>query len=88
MSRQVWKFPIGAAVQGLQMPVAGKPLHVGLDPEGIACVWMEIESEANRVSRRFHVAGTGWNIPSPSEYVGSWKEGPFMWHLFDLGESP
>ncbi len=42
-------------------------------------------------TRRIRIVGTGSEVPDdgfqPMTYVGTFKKGAFMWHVFDGGEA-
>jgi hypothetical protein len=83
----VWKYEIGPVrgVVQLHMPRYAVPIHVGHDPGGIACLWAMVDPREERETVTFQLVGTGDEIPAdiyPGDHVGSWVDGPFVWHLF------
>lgn len=66
------------------VPAGSKPVHVGLDPNGIRSVWMEVETTQPKVNMPVWIFGTGHEIPShPSlQYFGSIHDRIFIWHVF------
>lgn len=93
--KKVWKFDITAhAVPEqpdqfhFQMPKGAKVVHLGNDPQGRECVWIEFDSiqEFNLCTRMFQIFGTGHLIPPLSTHLRSWVNGPYVWHLYDHGE--
>jgi hypothetical protein len=80
----IYKYPIEITdEQTLSIPAAFDPLHVGLDPNGAPCLWCAVDS--NRIKRDVKVAvvGTGNHLPQDvKRHVGSFVQGPFVWHVF------
>lgn len=50
-------------------------------------IWMEIEALPIAVpeARQYKVVGTGHSIPDGMEYRATCQQGPFMWHLYEVG---
>lgn len=87
----IWKFTlIGRnVVQTIQMPRSARVLSVMMQ-DGSLCVWVEVDPRNDLVTRRFATIGTGIPMddvmPNSSHvFVGSVVEGPFVWHVYDLG---
>ena len=81
----IWKFPIQITdVQTLTVPAYWVPKHVGLDPQGTPCIWAMTNQESKfNVERKVYVHGTGHTFhPKANHYVGSFVDGPFVWHVF------
>lgn len=79
----VYKYPIQRGdSQWVAMPHGAKPLHVGLDPNGILCLWALVEESKPMQDRRVYVVGTGHPINFNAHYVGSVNDGPYVWHVF------
>lgn len=80
----IWKYQIEIVdEQTLSIPAAFMPIHVGLDPDGIACMWCAVDS--NRIKRDVKLAVIGTGNPLPQEVIshaGSFVQGPFVWHVF------
>ena len=66
----------------LELPKIGEGIHVGLDPNGQSSMWICHDTEEEKVMTKFYVRGTGHTVPEDGIYINSWKDGPFMWHLF------
>ncbi len=86
--RQVWKFPIPLEDEFIvSMPVGGKVLSAGLDPQGRLCLWALVYDIEAHEERRFCLRGTGHPIRhegEPVHFVDSVRSGPFMWHVFEV----
>lgn len=79
----VWKFP---AVHGTKIEnFVHKLLHVGPDPTGLFCLWVEVDAD-KKVAKpyRLVVIGTGMTVPINCEYAGTFNDGLFVWHVYML----
>ena len=63
--------------------------HVGVDPAGGGlAVWVDHYTETPPlvlfapVVMKFHVVGTGWEVPDRARHVGSVVAGQFVWHVY------
>ena len=56
--------------------------HFGLDPNGMLCVWAEVETTAKPVVHRLWIVGTGHQIPEGTRHVMSCLDRGYVWHLF------
>ena len=89
MSQTVWKFPVPdpTRMQGdsltIEVPIDADEWHVGMDPMGNPSVWVVLDPEADKVEHELTVFGTGQEIPYGANYVGTFFQGPFVWHVFD-----
>lgn len=79
----IWKFPLAIeAEQVVTAPLGAQLLHVGLDPNGQLCVWMQVDPEAGYRAITFYIVGTGHPIPIETVYLGSVVMGAYVWHVF------
>jgi len=54
---------------------------------GDITIWAMVDPDAEIAKRDFAVWGTGHlHSKDPEGFVGSVLIGPFVWHVFDLGE--
>lgn len=88
MKRTIWKFPFDVDDRvGIDMPKGAKLLAVQLQGD-TPCLWAEVDPGAKKESRLFAVFGTGNQMPREmgysDVYVGTFQEGPFVWHLYEL----
>lgn len=86
---RIWKYPLEVKHrQEITMPAGAQPLTVGVQGYGL-CLWALVDPERPQVVRAIGLRGTG-AICDPEEnvasYIGTVQMGPFVWHLFDLGE--
>lgn len=101
--RTVWKFPFALSeptslvqpgntpLWRFHMPIEAKVLTV--QPQRhLPTVWAEVDpDDVDTLPRWFTVVGTGHPLPDwEMSYVGTWQDGPFVWHLYllDEGEQP
>lgn len=84
MPRIIWKFPLGVTATTIEVGSDPHVVHVGLDPEGVPCVWVEhvVGPEDDLRPVYFYTVGTGWNMPEGWVHVGSFVDGNFVWHLY------
>lgn len=64
---------------------AGSPcsiVHVGLDPAGVPCIWMELTPGGYIERHVIHIVGTGNPISGSLSHIGSFVQGPFVWHVY------
>lgn len=87
--KTIWKFLLVAtpSMQIINPPFGVKFLSAGLDPSGDLCVWGEVESGNSSEPRQIWVFGTGLPIPDykVGAFIGTVRNGQFMWHVFDGG---
>ena len=64
-------------------PINAKPLCVQLQ-NGRPTVWAEVDPEdPDKRNKRFFIIGTGHEIPFLNlEYVGTFQQEPFVWHVY------
>lgn len=85
--RVIYKYPIEITYeQIIKHPMCGKIRHVGLDPNGQPCVWMEVNTECSEVETVLYTFATGEVIPEGLEWhithVGSFVEKYYVWHVY------
>jgi len=78
-----YRLPLPGQQATHVIPGASTLAHVGLDPSGDACVWLLI-AEGPDEARTFSVVGTGHTFPPPWQPIGSFIDGPFVWHAVEV----
>lgn len=84
--KTIYKYPFLVEDEfPIQMPKGAEILHVasqGPQP----CIWALVDTSEDPEYRYFRVFGTGHSMDSDAElfYVGTFPQGPFVWHLFEL----
>lgn len=90
----VYKYPINPSDEKIELkiPGGGNVLSAGLDPVNRLCVWALVDLDEEERATNIYCVGTGWPIDWIMEeedalnFVGSVKDGPYMWHVFVGGE--
>lgn len=90
--KTIYKYPLKTTTkQTITNDPIEKLLHVGVDPQGVPCVWAEVDTEhitlmnAAKVNSptTVYVIGTGEEIPCNAEaYLGSFVIGQYVWHVY------
>ncbi len=88
MSKVIYKYQFRiTSVVHVSMPEGAKVLHFGNQHERLT-IWVEVDTDAPIVEKRFWVIGTGQMIPDTVElnYVGtaSFNDGRLIWHLYEV----
>lgn len=88
LGRDVWKFPLPepTAVDDyrlIEMPKDAKVVFVG-HQNHVPTIWAEVMTGAPKERRLFCVYGTGWSIEDTDVYVGSYTDGPYVWHIYEF----
>lgn len=96
MTRVVHKFPI-SLTRMFDVPCGpGQVVMVGRDAGQTPCIWIEREVEpVPRMGvgaplsivyprRTFAVHGTGEPIEGDMKHVGSFFDGPYVWHVYEV----
>lgn len=91
--KQIWRFPIDMTEAAnnearftLEVPVGARILHVALlqraphEPS----LWIKFDPDREPVTHTFEIVGTGNPVPEHSEYVGTWQQDGYVWHLFEV----
>jgi hypothetical protein len=80
--RTVFKYPLEATVNDIEVPIDYKPLCVH-EQDGAIMLWAEVESPSRNIGKaRVHVVGTGSEVPRGSQYVGTAFIAGFVWHVY------
>ena len=82
--KTIHKYPLEiSGRQEIRMPEDAEILHVGLDPNSSPHVWALVDTHAELQPMKFFVVGTGQEmLPWAMQHVGSFNQGPFVWHVF------
>lgn len=86
---EVWKFEIPIDGFKVEIPQGAVPLSVGIQGNAIM-VWATVDPSAPKVTRAFPIYGTGHKIPPEDRdlpFIGTVFIGPYVFHVFDRGES-
>lgn len=70
-------------VQTISGRIGDLVLFAGIDPLGAPCIWVETDLESPPGEYDVYVVGTGRPLPVDAEdYVGSFVQPPFVWHVY------
>ncbi len=58
-------------------------LHVEMQGH-VSCIWAEVDTDSKPVVEHLHVVGTGHEVPADAAHLGTWLDGPYVWHLYAL----
>lgn len=78
--RVIHKFPLAFPLTHF---VARNPkvLHVEVQ-HGTPCFWAEVDDSGEAEEYIIRHAGTGHMVPENSEYIGTFMQDPYVWHLY------
>lgn len=85
--KTIWKsqFEIKDEFE-LLIPKGAKILAAQIQ-RGVPCIWFELDTDSETVTRLLRVHGTGHPIDHEGIYVGTFQTfDMFVFHLYDLGE--
>ena len=80
----IYKYPFEIEdVQTLEICKPAVFRHIGLDPAGQPCIWDEVEPGRDDNTMTLFIVGTGHPIPPGAfTFLGTFNQGPFMWHAY------
>lgn len=81
----VWKFYLQLGTNFMSIPSGGKFLSVQMQ-DGRICVWVQCDENAPRVNRQVDVAVTGGRLTGTEKYIGTFQDGPYVGHAFEIVE--
>ena len=79
----IWKFPLNAATNKIDLPRGAKIVSVGLQ-EGDIQLWAACDPHLPVERRTIRVVGTGWELPENYTYLGMVQVGPYVWHVLEI----
>lgn len=80
--KTIYKYPL--ADSGLlNLPTGAKIVHCDVQRD-IPTLWIEVDTVAELEERRFTVYGTGHPIGDNATHVGTYFDGPFVWHVYEI----
>lgn len=82
--KTIWKFPFTEdyTVEAL-VPDQAEVLCAQLQGS-VPCLWIRVDTEWPKVTRKFKIFGTGHDVPSDAKYVSTFQSPPFVWHVFEV----
>jgi len=87
--KTIWKTPLKVddGFQDVKVRRGAKPIHVGMQGS-IPTVWWQLSDDAPLHTEKLIVIGTGHEVPSYTEYIGSGQFGIFVWHIYRMENNP
>lgn len=83
--KTIYKYPINLTTekQCLCLPENSQLLSVQMQNEKL-CVWALIDESQPLSMVRFHIFGTGENLPDDlnTVFLGTVQDGIYVWHVF------
>ena len=83
MAKQIWKYSLENVIE---MPKGAEILMIDIQNGQMfnAQMWVKVDTENEMEKRIFEVIGTGQNFDDTNKkYVGTYQDGPFVWHVFE-----
>ena len=71
--------------KSVELPADARIIHVG-EQGDILMLWAEHgwpDANTSHVTRHFDVFGTGQPIPEDARHLGTFFDGPFVWHVYE-----
>ena len=85
MSDVIFKYPLDLGLPvTLQLPRSAQPLFVGAQGQQPYLWVRQIPAAVKLVPRYFEIVGTGDHFPKGAQYIGSFQQPPFVWHVIEL----
>lgn len=83
MERCVFKYPIprNRPKFSVMLPVGYKFLRVNFQDEQLM-MWCEVNKDKKAEQANFQCFGTGHPIPPGAEWLTTFDDGPFVFHLY------
>lgn len=90
--RTIYKYPLEITDEqvikiSLFKYICESIVRVDLDPLGQPCIWCEVETTSKPLPVIIFIVGTGNPIPDEAKHIGSFIQGPFVWHVYLLKEN-
>lgn len=84
--KQIFKYVIYRPMDEvtLFLPMGHEILSAGIDRQDLVCVWVIVDPDAPPEPRKIFVRGTGHPLGDAEghKFIGTVKDGSFMWHIF------
>ena len=86
---KIWKYRLTRVQPKTRHTMPRGARIISADTQrGTVTIWAVVDPSAETVTRTIAMYGTGPDLPDdPGEFIASVLQGPFVWHLFDEGES-
>ena len=82
--RTIHKYSISMGGETvLSIPENAEILGAGPDGHGSPSIWILLNPEAPTVTKTFVIRGTGHVVENNLWFVKTFKQTPYIWHLFE-----
>lgn len=82
---KIWKYKIEVGpITTHEIPRGSIVRHVGIDPKGDVCAWVEVNPTLPKQEVRFICLCTGQDIPIGCDYCGRFQVGEFVGHVYQI----
>lgn len=80
----IYKYPLPILDEiKIQIPFGYKIKHLGKDPDGNVCIWVEVRTNESPVEVTFWCYGTGHEHRDEiQDHIGTVVCGAFVWHVY------
>jgi hypothetical protein len=86
--KTVWKYLIPFVDDGkfeLEYPILGQIVKIDMQDD-VPCMWIYIDTDLEVEKRKFEIYGTGHVVEDGRVYRGTFFQGMFVWHVFEVFE--
>ena len=81
--KTIHKFPLQIQyTQTVNVQPNAEVVLVGLDPNGIPCIWALVDPNEPLQPYTIHIIDTDHPVPSNTDHLGSFVSGAYVWHVF------
>lgn len=82
--KTIYKYRLsGRYTTTLELPKQAQILSVQ-SQEGVPTLWALVDTSKELEQRYFTVVGTGWEVEEEVCHIGTYMEGMFVWHVFEI----
>ena len=78
--RTIWKYEVPA--NNIELPESHTWRYLDVQGEGL-CAWAEVDTETPKIKVDLFYSGTGHSVPPTATYVGTWRQGVFVFHMWE-----
>ena len=81
----IWKYELIENECEIEVPKNCRKIPLKMNfKDGKIFLWLMVDPESEVETRYFRIIGTGQKIPKHSEYVDTFFDDPYVWHLFEV----
>lgn len=82
--KNIYKYRIDFIGSTILLPTNARVKRVAVQ-EGAICLWIEHDlDKGTKFGRRYQVFATGVDIPDSAIWQGTFFDGPFVWHVYEV----